>query len=89
MAGYSLKWPRKRLSPVLRSPGFRARLEGNWIAWDQLLILQCFAFRQLVGFGSWGWAGDGSGCDGDISFTVCFGSVYHLWSDCLLKLPKE
>lgn len=86
---YSLRWPRKWLSLALRSPGFRARLEGNCIAWDQRLILQHFAFRQLVVLGAGGGQGTGSGRDGDISFSVLFGSVYHLCSDYFLKHPKE
>lgn len=82
-------WPQKWLSPALRSPGFKARLEGSCIAWDRLLTLRRFAFRQLVVLGAGSGQGTGSGHDGDISFTVLFGSVYHLWSDYLLKRPKE
>lgn len=46
LARCSRRWPQKWLRPALGSPAFRAGLEGNRIAWDQLLIWRCFAFRH-------------------------------------------
>lgn len=77
------------MSSALCSPSFGDGLEGNCVAWGQLLILQHFAFRQLLVLGAGGGQGTGSGCDGDVSFTVLFGSVYPLRSDYPLKHSRS
>lgn len=89
MAECSLRWLQEWLSSALCSPGSGDGLGGNCVAWGQLLILWHFALRQLLVLGAEGGQGTGSGCDGDISFTVLFGSVYHLWSNYTLKHPRS